>query len=240
MTCTKCDGTGYVYAQHDGTEVMRHCECWGRHQRGLKLASAGIPKHLADCTLDSWELWDEANATLKTAHREVTTYTENYPNTPKPGLLLMGPVGTGKTHLAAAALTELILAGRVREGRFVDFPSLSTEMKMTFGSTGESRELLQPLAQAPLLVLDELGAGKGSEWSLELLYYLINRRYLDELPTICTSNLPDPGGKAAGDHLADRVTRRVRSRLFEMCTKVELRGADYRKHAYAGRTERLA
>jgi DNA replication protein DnaC len=174
----------------------------------------------------------------------------------------MGLVGAGKTHLAAATLRELI-EGKGKRGRFTDFTALVQEIQMTFGGSGGSKELLDPLIEAEVLVLDELGAGRTSPWVRDLLYYLVNQRYLERRSTIFTTNLTDPtdtantGNRSALDSdshfystphdgnggvltvgtefLADRVSRRIRSRLFEMCQKIEIRAGDYRKHRYAHR-----
>jgi DNA replication protein DnaC len=165
----------------------------------------------------------------------VQEFVDLYPSNDKQGLLLMGSVGTGKTHLAVAALQELIRGKGVR-GRFVDFTSLVLEIQMTFGGQGDARSgILDPLIRAELLVLDELGAGKASPWVMDLLYYLVNSRYLSGRATIFTTNFTDPTATVGPEFesLSDRVSRRIRSRLFEMCQKIELRGGDYRKHRYA-------
>ncbi|MCP4901453.1 MAG: ATP-binding protein [bacterium] len=232
--CEKCGGTGWILVTEDEVELVRRCECAEKIRRQGLLETAAIPERYHHCTLDSFNIWDKKNKTLARSKKAVREYVDLYPETEKQGLLLMGPVGTGKTHLAVAALQELIEGKGVR-GCFADFTSLVLEIQMTFGETGGSRELLQPLVEAELLVLDELGAGKTSQWVLDLLYYLVNRRYLERRATIFTTNLKDPtdSPKAGQEYLADRVSRRIRSRLFEMCEKIELVGGDFRKHQYA-------
>ena len=144
-------------------------------------------------------------------------------------VLLIGNSGTGKTHLAVAAMQQIMRekVPAVR-GRFADFTSLVLEMQMTFDGSGSSREILQPLIEADLLVLDELGAGKTTQWVMDLLYYLVNTRYLEERVTIFTTNFSDFPKRTGEESLTDRVSPRIRSRLFEMCRRLELRGRDYR------------
>ncbi len=148
----------------------------------------------------------------------------------------MGSVGTGKTHLAVAALQQIMREETLPavRGRFADFTSLVLEIQMTFDGSGSSRAILEPLVEAELLVLDELGAGKTTAWVMDLLYYLVNTRYLEGRTTIFTTNFSD-FPKNHEESLSDRVSQRIRSRLYEMCRPVELRGQDYRAEHLASR-----
>lgn len=233
--CPRCGGTGWVLGERDGVEAVRRCGCEQARRRAALLAAAGIPERYRHCTLPAFELWGDkvTNDKLTSARRRVQEFVDLFPGVDK-GLLLMGGVGAGKTHLAVAALTELIQEKGAR-GRFADFTSLVLEIQMTFDVPGGSRALLQPLVAADLLVLDELGAGKTSPWVMDLLYYLVNTRYLQRRLTIFTTNFTDKAEGGHGETLADRVSTRIRSRLFEMCEEVVLRVGDYRERSLAGR-----
>jgi len=233
--CPECGGSGWVIEERDGVEVARPCACAERARRERLLKAAGIPARYRHCTLDNFEIWNPSDPTLKRSRRIVREFVDLYPDVDK-GLLIMGRVGTGKTHLAVAALKEIIESRGV-PGRFADFTSLVLEIQMTFGGSGSSRDILEPLIETELLVLDELGAGKVTPWVMDLLYYLVNTRYLEGKTTIFTTNFTDtpPPGQEA---LADRVSARIRSRLYEMCRRVELRGDDYRRERLAHAAER--
>jgi DNA replication protein DnaC len=233
-TCEHCGGTGWRLVEKDGVEVAQRCACADAIRRRRLVDEAGIPARYRHCTLAGFEMWNAKDPTLAKVRRAVQEFVDLWPEVDR-GLLLMGPVGTGKTHLAVAALQEIVATKTppVR-ARFRDFTSLVLEIQMTFDGSGGSREILTPLISADLLVLDELGAGKTSPWVMDLLYYLVNTRYVEGRVTIFTTNYSDFPKHAGEESLTDRVSARIRSRLWEMCRRLELRGADYRSERLAG------
>lgn len=139
---------------------------------------------------------------------------------PLPSLLILGPVGTGKTHQAFGAIRTLAARGITIAWHADTAPGLFASLRPREGADSEAE--YRKIAAAPLLLLDDLGAAKGSEWTEEILYRLVNDRYEAVLPGLFTSNVP-------AAQLRDALGARVASRLAEMCQQVVLRGPDRRR-----------
>ncbi|KOV00692.1 DNA replication protein [Streptomyces sp. XY511] len=147
-------------------------------------------------------------------------------------LLLWGSTGAGKTHQAYAAIRALTAAGCGVRWHATTAADLYGEMRARGGADPEY--LLRQIVRIPLLLLDDLGAAKSSEWNEEITFRLLNWRAQNQLPTIVTSNLPPvrmPGMAAGQPVLRDKVGDRVLSRLSGMCTPVHLDGPDRRFRA---------
>lgn len=138
-----------------------------------------------------------------------------------PSLLIAGPTGTGKTHQAYGAIRALLAAGVRLRWEATTAADLYAAQRPQHGNDPEQQ--LWPLARSPLLLLDDLGAAKQSQWTEELTYRLVNHRYNHLLPTLVTTNLPVA-------ELRDAVGDRVASRLAEMTERVILTGRDRRRH----------
>jgi len=163
-------------------------------------------------------------------HPEVVEWVDAYIDKPEqvPGLLLIGPTGTGKTWQAYGALRRAVTYPRPARGvgYRADAWSATTHSDllamMRPGSKTDPEHELKQMRETPLLLVDDLGVGKNSEWVEDVTYRLINGRYEDMRPSIFTSNLAMSDLKAA---LGERIT----SRLAETCTRVVLVGADRRR-----------
>ena len=258
--CPICRGTGWkLVPRKDGApgNVAVVCECGMEERADIVIARARIPKRYEHCDFESYAT-DLADGKTWTAQHEQSLqqaklltqgFVRDYPATEK-ALLLMGPSGAGKTHLAVAALKELIRRGHA--GLFCDYRELLKEIQASYNPASESTEMgvLEPIRTVELVVLDDLGASKPSAWVLDIIGLILNARYNERRMTILTTNYfdetaaPDPGARLPGgqrvsvkeDTLADRIGARMRSRLFEMCRTVELHAPDFRREArQAGR-----
>ena len=159
--------------------------------------------------------------------RDAKQFVDEYPSLDF-GLLFLGPCGVGKTHLAVAAIRMLMMQ-KGTQCLFYDFRDLLKEIQDSYNPVSHNSELkvLAPVYEAEVLVLDELGASKPTDWVRDTMTQIINTRYNDKKLTVFTTNYPDYQ-VLQEETLLDRVGVRLRSRLYEMCKAIELKGEDYR------------
>jgi DNA replication protein DnaC len=230
QTCPRCHNSGWVPLPGDDLRV-EPCGCQGDLRRKQRYASAHIPKRYEHCSLDTFR---EKSPVLKVAKRRVQEFVDLWPNTPEgKGLLLMGGCGVGKTHLAVSALLEIISSGKPGRLLFSNFQDLIQEIQASFDENNATTksEILQPILEADLLVLDELGSQKPTQFVQDILYYVINTRYNEERATIFTTNYYDRSADAKEETLEQRIGTRLRSRLAEMADRIEFAGAtDHRRN----------
>jgi len=229
MACDVCEGTGWKAVEQDGVRRMERCDCWREEFIRRRLAQAGIPRQYEHCDLSNFIIYP--NEKLLRAVAGVKKFAEAFPVVDK-GLFLIGPPGIGKSHLAVAAMKEAVLRTGARS-LFYPVPELLKLIRSTYDRVARMAEMdvLKPVLEADLLVLDDLGAEKTSEWVDETLNLVVNTRYNERRPTIFTSNYEDEEQSERGDTLVERVGGRVYSRLHEMCEFLEFGGVDYRRFA---------
>jgi DNA replication protein DnaC len=240
--CPKCDGMGMrVIRQANGRSAAEPCECRFERRMTSLLERANIPRRYQHCSFESFEAsFPGSDRSIANAHLMARRFVDGYPVTTEGhGLLLTGSIGVGKTHLAVGILQSLITEKGVR-GLFCDYRELLKEIQHSYNPQVLTTELdiLRPVFDAEVLVLDELGASKPTEWVWDTVAHILNTRYNDKRTTIITTNYADaaPGGVATGpqramrdETLGDRIGERMRSRLAEMCVVVEMHGADFRQ-----------
>lgn len=236
------------------------CDCTTGDRTERALVLARVPERYRHCDFENYdtdlghdgpsraevESWDRS---LSQAKLMVARFAQEFSPVremqSEQGLLLMGPCGVGKTHLAVAALKGIVLRGH--SGLFYDYRELLKEIQDSYNAESQSTEMgvLEPVLKTEILVLDDVGSSKPSPWALETVGHILNSRYNEKRATLLTTNYLDADSPLAAastaprvagmrgpvieDSLTERVGKRIRSRLYEMCRTVEIYAPDYRK-----------
>jgi DNA replication protein DnaC len=252
--CPLCEGTGWKsFPARTGAPKDRRvtrCDCQLRARNQALLTAANIPRRYEHCELASYTTdFPGAHPSLAVAHLLAAKFAQEYDPRDGTGLLFTGTIGTGKTHLAVGIIKELMTRGVAC--LFYDYRELLKEIQNSYNSTVQTTELdiLRPVFETEVLVLDELGAVKPTEWVGDTVSLILNARYNENRTTIITTNLPNlPPGEYKNNlastskdaarqawqdkTLGDRIGEPMRSRLHEMCRIIELGGnVDFRKGA---------
>jgi DNA replication protein DnaC len=226
MACPLCDDTGWKPIDDDGVRRVVRCDCWRERIVQGRLGESNIPRRYQHCTLENFTAYNES---LEQAVAKAKFVAEAFPVNSR-GLLFEGQPGVGKTHLAVAVLKQVIETAGIR-GLFYDTRDLLRLIRSTYDPSIRTTELeiLRPVMTADLLVLDDLGAEKTSEWVEETMNLIVNTRYNERRLTVFTSNYQDIPEDTEPNSLIFRIGHRMRSRLHEMCEFLQMDGADYRE-----------
>jgi len=250
--CPLCEGTGWkTLPASPGAPRDRRvtrCDCQLRARLGSLMAAARIPKRYEHCELASYTTdFPGAHPSLALAHLKASRFAQEYDPRDSVGLLMIGEIGTGKTHLTVGIIKELIRTKGI-SCLFYDYRELLKEIQNSYSPSVQATEfgILRPVFDAEVLVIDELGGQTTSEWVWDTVSLIINTRYNAQKPVIITTNFPDlPAAPAIGRDenidqfrvksaarkytLGDRVGDRMLSRLHEMCRIIKMEGTDFRQ-----------
>jgi len=250
--CPLCEGTGWktvksrAHAGSPNDRRVTRCDCQLRARGQSLLTAARIPRRYEHCELSNFE-FDGPYRSLAPARMAACKFVEEYP-LDKTGLLIIGTIGVGKTHLAVGMIKELIV-GKGIACLFYDYRELLKQIQNSYNDSVKTTELdvLRPVFETEVLVLDELGAVRPTEWVWDTVSLILNTRYNDNRTTIITTNYPNLAERdrlngnvssrsseaakyaAERETLGDRIGDRMRSRLLEMCRIVTMEGQDYRE-----------
>ncbi len=246
--CPLCAGSGWKPVPGAPERGVTRCDCQLRARGGAMIAAARIPKRYEHCELSNFE-FEGPHSHLAHARMAACRFVEEYP-VDKTGLLLVGKAGRGKTHLAVG-IAKALMREKGIDCVFYDYADLLKQIQDSYNPSVQATELglLRPVFETEVLVLDDLGSVRPTEWRWDTVRLILNTRYNDSRTTIITTNFedepaakadPDPDAPrvsesyataraaARGDTLGDRIGERMRSRLHEMCRIVKIEGDDYR------------
>jgi DNA replication protein DnaC len=226
VTCAICEDTGWKSVTIDGVARVTRCECVRGKTLERRLSDARIPPRYQRCTLDTFVTYP--NEELLRAVESARRFAGAFPVVQK-GLMLIGPPGIGKTHIAVSALKHVIDRTGAK-GLYYDTRALLRDIRNTYNPVTHTAEMdvIRPVMDAELLVLDDLGAERLTDWVEETMSLIVNTRYNERRATIFTSNYEDLPDEGELNSLLVRVGFRLHSRLREMCEFLEYDGPDYR------------
>jgi len=235
--CPDCNGTGWKIVEKEEVSGAVRCECIAVERAERALSLAAIPPLYSGASFDNFLLPRDnpiAYQELTQVYFAVRAYARDFPHTKQPGLLLMGDPGTGKTHLATAAFRAVLAKGF--EGVFFDYQNLLDRIRAGYdeNSNSSDKEAYRDTMDAEVLLLDDLGAHRVTDWVEDTVTSIMTYRCNHRKPLIATTNLIDADagyttyektGSGKVDHrttLTERIGARARSRVFEMCRVIRM------------------
>ncbi len=251
--CPHCDNTGFATSVDDRTDDQGRfiprsvvpCACRLRKADEQRLGRVGISAQYRHCTLENFTAYNESLVRALAMARRLTETDgfglQRVGDRGRRGLFLEGQAGVGKTHLAVAVLKQMMQVSPRLIGVFYRSRDLLRLIRDSYSASTKTTEMgiLRPVFTADLLVLDDLGAERTTDWVDEIMNSIVDTRYSEQRLTIFTSNYPDIPDDTDPNSLLFRIGFRMRSRLHEMCEFVVLDAADYRERPSNGNVDDL-
>lgn len=236
--CPLCDGTGWTFRIENGMEFRKSCECRNREIEKSKLRFADIPEHFKDMKLENFSASvytsESSRALIRGICKTIKEYIDNFQEFHEQGVglyMFSNTRGSGKTRMAASIANKLL--EKKYRVKFAISTTIINEIKNTWNKENEYTEskLLNDLSTVDILIIDDFGTEKISEWVNEKFYHIINERYIGKKVTIFTSN----------DSLEESsYNSRITNRIMEMTIQLRFPEESVREHIAKKNNEDIA
>ncbi len=232
-TCPKCGGTGFVPRETGSVDL---CDCRFEQENINKIL--GIPKRFWEAELDNYQYENSSEAD---AYKESVVFASSFDPSEGRGLTFVGTPGVGKTHLAVGILKKIYREKGIK-GRFFDTKDLIYKLKALI-DVGKTSRALARILNHPLIVLDDLGSERLSDWQKEIISYIISYRYNNLKSTIITTNFSLTGEEKENRRIrktvpdielprslmVERLGPGTVSKIFQMTKVLYIKGRDRRR-----------
>ncbi len=200
--CPLCAGSGWKTVPGAAEHGVTRCDCQLRARAGSLIAAARIPKRHEECELSNFD-FEGPRSHLGAARMAACRFVEEYP-VQKTGLMLVGDVGSGKTHLAVGIVKALIRekGHRMHLLRLRGIVEADSGLLQSFGPSHRTQAYSSPFSTRKYLVLDDLGSVRPTEWRWDTVRLILNTRYNDNRTTIITTNFADEPARRFGSGCA--------------------------------------
>lgn len=207
--CSKCKDIGWIrIADEEGHTFMKHCDCWGIREAGRLMELSGISAEYRRKTFENFETKNIAQ--LVNAKNKAIKYMQDFEQNEKTrynSIIFCGQVGAGKTHLGIAICNKL-MSNNVRVS-YMSYRNTITKIKQVITDEGEYEEEIAKYMQARVLYIDDFLKGRITESDVNILYEIVNYRYMNNLPFIISTE------KSIDEMI--KFDEAIASRIIEMC-----------------------
>lgn len=207
--CPKCKDTGFIYVKDtSGHEIAVRCECFAIRKAKDMMKRSGISAEFQKKTFDNFKT--KMNPQLSNAKNKAMQYVKNFAQMESArynSIMFCGQVGAGKTHLGTAICSELVNSGI--SVIYMSYRNTVTKIKQNIIDEEAYNRELNQYTSARVLYIDDLLKGRLTETDINIIYEIVNYRYMNNMPVIISTE------KSPNDLLV--FDEAIGSRLIEMC-----------------------
>lgn len=220
LHCEKCHDMGYVIVEEGGVDVAVKCECYEKYMSLIRMKNSGIPYEFSKKGFRDFETMGKE--TLERAKQKAEIYCKNFldlENDRQNSIIFCGQPGAGKTHLGMAICNSLLNDSNVSVS-YMAYRNAVTAIKQTVMSRDDYYAAINQYCTQRLLYIDDLLKGRTTDADINILYEIVNFRYMHSKPLIISTE------KSPADLV--ELDEAVGSRILEMCRGniIRLRGKD--------------